>query len=218
MAELGLNREAPVLPGQQPALFRRVLLDFCELLEIREPAVLRHPGLLDDARMAHLQPPALLCGPMLLEQSDSVELGFRLGRALALATTGRLAGSVRSGGQLRPYFIAALATTRGSLRLEGPAFEGARDAIAALDAPARTRIAEVSQQLVRKYGSINLTAWARSLRRMASRLSLVMCGDLLRVGHAVADEEGQAALDDLLAFALSFEYLDISEGLRADKT
>jgi CheY-like chemotaxis protein len=218
MAELGLKSEASVLPSQQPALFRGVLVTFCDLLEIGEPAVLRHPELVGDARMAHLQPPSLLCGPTLLEQSDSVELGFRLGRALALATTGRLAGSVRSGGQLRPYFMAALAMTRGSLRLEGPAYEGARDAIAALDAPARTRIAEVSQQLVRKYGSINLTAWARGLRRMASRLSLVMCGDLLRVGRAVADEEGQLALDDLLAFALSFEQLDLSEKIRAGST
>jgi len=90
MAELGLNREASVLPSQQPAPFRGVLLTLCDLLEIREPAVLRHPGLVGDARMAHLQPPSLLCGPTLLEQSDSVELGFRLGRALALATTGRL--------------------------------------------------------------------------------------------------------------------------------
>jgi CheY-like chemotaxis protein len=218
MAELGLNSESPVSSSQQPAPFRHVLLYLCDLLEIREPAVLRHPVLLSDARMAHLQPPALLCGSTLLEQSDSVELAFRLGRALALATTGRLGGSVRSGGQLRPYFIAALATTRGSLHLEGQVFESARNAIAALAAPARTSIAEVSQQLVRKYGSINLTAWAKSLRRMASRLSLVICGDLLRVGRAVADDEGQAALDDLLAFALSFEHLDLSEQLRASST
>ncbi|MGB8297240.1 MAG: DUF4388 domain-containing protein [Polyangia bacterium] len=215
-AELGLSNAAPVPASQQPAVFRRVLRTLCDLLGIREPAVLRHAGLVGDARMAHLQMPALLCGPKLLDESDSVELGFRLSRALALATTGRLAGSARSGGQLRPYFIAALAMTRASLRLEGPAFDGARAAIADLDSPARARIAEVSQQLVRKYGSINLTAWTKSLRRMASRLSLVMCGDLLRVGRAVAEEEGQAALDDLLAFALSFEELNIGEGLPAD--
>jgi len=218
LAEMGLSNGSPVPASQQPALFRRVLLTLCDLLGIREPAVLRHPGQVGDARMAHLQTPALLCGPRLIENSDSVELGFRLSRSLALATTGRLAGSVRSGGQLRPYFIAALAMTRASLRLEGPGFEGANAAIAALDAPARARIAEVSQQLVRKYGSINLTAWTKSLRRMASRLSLVMCGDLLRVGRALAEEEGQAALDDLLAFALSFEELDIGEALSVDST
>jgi hypothetical protein len=50
---------------------------------------------------------------------------------------------------------------------------------------------------------------------MASRLSLVICADLLRVGHATAQEEGQAALEDLLAFSLSLEHLDICEEIRA---
>jgi CheY-like chemotaxis protein len=215
VAEVGLDSEAPIPPNQHPALFRPVLHYICGLLEIPEPRVLRHPGLLGDARMAHLQPPALLCGATLLKNADSLELGFRLGRALALATTGRLAGSARSGGQLRPYFMAALATARGSLRLEGPDFEGARDAIAALDAPAHTRIADVSQRVVRKYGIINLTAWTKGLGQMATHLSLVICGDLLRIGRAVAEEEGQEALDDLLAFALSFDYLDLSEEICA---
>jgi CheY-like chemotaxis protein/cytochrome c-type biogenesis protein CcmH/NrfG len=218
IAEVGLDSEAPVLPNQQPALFRPMLRYLCELLEIREPRVLPHPALLGEARMAHLQPPALLCGSTLLKNADSLELGFRLARALALATTGRLAGSVRSGGQLRPYLMAALATARGSLRSEGPAFEGARDAIAALDEPARTRIAESSQHLARKYGSINLTAWAKGLGRLALRLSLLICADLPRVGRAVAEEEGPAALDDLLAFALSFDYLDLSEEIHGSST
>lgn len=211
IAEVGLDGEAPVPSSQQPALFNPMLRYLCDLLQIREPRVLRHPTLMGDARMAHLQPPALLCGSTLLKSADSLELGFRLSRALALATTGRLAGSVRSGGQLRPYLMAALATARGSLRSEEPAFESARDAIAALDELSRARIAESSQRLARKYGSINLTAWGKGLGRLASRLSLLICADLPRVGRAVAEEEGQAALDDLLAFALSFDYLDISQ-------
>jgi CheY-like chemotaxis protein len=214
-AEMGLDSEAPVPPNQQPAPFRRVLLYICDLLQMQEPPVLRHQALLGDARMAYLQPPALLCGPMLLEHTDSVELGFRLGRALALARAGRLAGSARSGSQLHAYVVAALATGRGSPRLEGPGLESAQDAIAGLDVAARIRIAEVSQRLERRYGSINLTAWARGLSGMASRLSLVICADLLRVGHATAQEEGQAALEDLLAFSLSLEHLDICEEIRA---
>ncbi len=214
-ADVGLDDQAPVPPNQQPALFHHVLLYLCDLLQMDEPPVLCHPVLRGSARMVHMQTPALLCGSILLEHGDSVELGFRLGRALALATTGRLAGSVRSGGQLRPYVMAALATARGSLNLQEAISAGARDAIAALAAPARARITEVSQQIAGKYGAINLTAWAKGLSRIASRLSLVICGDLLRVGRSVAEEEGQAALDDLLAFALSLDYLDLCEELRA---
>jgi CheY-like chemotaxis protein/tetratricopeptide (TPR) repeat protein len=214
-ADLGLEGESPIARDLQPEPFRQVLAYLCELFDMPEPPVLRHPALLGDARMAHLQPPVLLCGTMLLEQSDSVELGFRLSRAMALGSIGRLAASARSGGQLRPFFMAALATARGSLRFEGPTFETARNAIAALDAPTRARIADLSQRLVSKYGSINLTAWTKGLGLTAARMSLLVCGDLLRVGRAVADEGGQAALDDLLAFALSLEYLDFCAELCA---
>jgi tetratricopeptide (TPR) repeat protein len=210
-----LDSGAVVSSSQQPEPFRQVLHYVCGLLEMQAPPVLCHPVPWGSARMAHLQTPALLCNSTLLEHSDSVELGFRLSRALALATTGRLAGSVRSGGQLRPFVMAALATARGSLRLQEQAFDSARDAIASLAAPARARITEVSQQLAGKYGAMNLTAWAKGLDRMASRLSLVICGDLPRVARAVAAEEGQAALDDLLAFALSFDHLDLCEELRS---
>jgi tetratricopeptide (TPR) repeat protein len=210
-----IDSGALVAASQQPGPFRSVLRNICELLGVEEPLVILHEVLLGSARMTQTQAPVLLCGPTLLKHSDSVELGFRLSRALALATTGRLAGCIRSGGQLRPYVMAALAASRGSLRFEGPEFEVARDAIAALDVPTRTRIAEISQKLARKYGAINLTAWTKGLVRMASRLSLVICGDLLRVGRAVAEEDGPAALDDLLGFALSFDHLDFAEELRA---
>jgi hypothetical protein len=77
---------------------------------------------------------------------------------------------------------------------------------------------EVSQQLARKYGSLNLTAWAKGLGRLAARLSLVVCADLLRVGRVLGEEEDRAALDDLLAFALSLDYLDLRQELRAGST
>jgi hypothetical protein len=215
---VGLDNQSAIPPSQLPEPFRQILHYMCDLLEIQAPPVLCHPVLRGSARVALLQTPTLLCGSTLLAESDSVELGFRLGRALALATTGRMAGSVRSGGQLRPYVMAALAIARGSLRVQEPALEGARNAIAALDAPARARITEVSRRLAGKYEAINLTAWGKGLGRMASRLSLVICGDLLRVGQAVAEEEGQAALDDLLAFALSFDHLDFRQEIHERKS
>jgi hypothetical protein len=214
--ELGLNEgEALLTPDKQPSLFRSTLTSMCDLLDVAEPRVFLHPAFAGDVHMAHTQPPSLMCGPGLLEQTDPIELGFRLSRALALAPLGRLAGSARSGGQLRPFFMAALATARGGLRSENPAFEAAKARVAALPAPERARIAEASQRLVREFGSINLTAWTKSLGRTATRLSLLVCGDLLRVGGALAEEEGQAALDELLSFAVSFDYLDFSEEVHA---
>ncbi len=217
--ELGLQENESLLAGHaQPSHFRAALVALCELLDLPEPRVFLHPAFAGEAHMAHSQPPALFCGRALLDQPDPVELGFRLSRALALAPLGRLAGSTRSGGQLRPFFMAALATARGGLRSENPAFEAAKARLAALPSAVRARIAESSQALVRDYGSINLTAWTKSLSQTATRLSLLICGDLLKVGSAIAETEGQVALDNLISFALSLEYLDFRGEIHASES
>jgi hypothetical protein len=48
---------------------------------------------------------------------------------------------------------------------------------------------------------------------VATRLALLITGDPLRVGRAVSEEEGPLALDDLLAFALSLDYIDLRQDL-----
>jgi hypothetical protein len=176
-------------------------------------AVISVPVLGGDARMADLRPPALLCGQLLLASGDTVELGFRLGRAMALGAPGRRAGSARSGGQMRPYFIAALALANAAGPVKGAAAQEAASAIAALDAAAQSRIFEAVQAIKQKYDNLNLSVWGRGLARVATRTSLLISGDVLRVGRAVVEEEGPAALDDLLTFALSLDYLDLRQDL-----
>jgi hypothetical protein len=181
---------------------------------VRVPeAIISLPVLGNDARMADLRPPTLLCGETLLASDDTVELGFRLGRAAGLCAPGRLAGSARSGGQMRPYFVAALALVNAAGPVQGQAAVDASRAITALGAEARSRILAAAQTIKKKYDNLNLSIWGRGLSRVATRLALLVCGDLLRVGRAVAEEEGQAALDDLLAFALSLEHLDLRQEL-----
>ncbi len=216
--ELDMGPGGAVIPQEQPAAFRQTLHAICAMLNVAEPElVLRQPDLGSQASLLHTEPVALLCGPALLESSDVVELGFRLGRALALGTPGRLAGSSRSGGELRPYFLAAMATVRGSLRPESPDDEQAWATVAALEPTARARIAEACQRIMRGQAVVNLSTWTKSLARTANRLALVICGDLLGWGRAVAKEQGQAALEDLLAFALTLDYLDLREQVASGK-
>jgi CheY-like chemotaxis protein len=213
--ELGLMESDLPLPADaQPVAFRAVLDYVCGLFQIPVPeAVISLPVLGGDARMADLRPPALLCGQLLLATEDPVELGFRLSRAMALYAPGRRAGSARSGGQMRPYFIAALALANAAGPVKGAAAQDAFEAIAALDAPEQARILEVVQAIKQKYDNLNLTVWGRGLARVATRLALLITGDLLRVGRAVVEEDGPAALDDLLVFALSLDYLDLRRDL-----
>ena len=209
--ELGLlESDVPLAQREQPAAFRQVLHYVCGLFEVGVPRdVISLPVLGGDARLADLRPPSLLCGPMLLDSEDTVELGFRLSRAMALGAPGRLAGSARSGGQMRPYFVAALALAHATAPAQGVRAQEATQAIAALDEGTRARLRDHAQKISRKYDNLNLSIWGRGLARVATRLALLISGDLMRVGRAVAEEEGPAALDDLLAFALSLEHLDL---------
>lgn len=213
--ELGLLEcDVPLPIREQPQAFRDVLWYVCGLFGIDLPeAVISLPVLGGDARLADLRPPALLCGNVLLSTDDSVELGFRLGRAMALWPPGRRAGSARSGGQMRPYFVAALALANATGPAQGPAAEAAVRAITALDAKSKARLSEAALSLKQNYDNLNLSVWGRGLARIATRLALIICGDLLRVGRAVAEEEGPAALDDLIGFALSLDYLDLRRDL-----
>jgi hypothetical protein len=149
---------------------------------------------------------------MLLATADTVELGFRLSRAIALCAPGRLAGSSRSGGQMRPYFLAALALANAAGPVQGAAVEAAK-AIAALDAIQQSRIRDAALAIMQKCDNLNLSVWGRGLARVATRLALLITGDPLRVGRAVSEEEGPLALDDLLAFALSLDYIDLRQDL-----
>jgi CheY-like chemotaxis protein len=214
-AELGLlESDLPLPVSEQPAPFREVLQYVCGLYQVDVPkAVISLPVLGGDARLADLRPPALLCGKMLLASDDTIELGFRLGRAMALWAPGRLAGSARSGGQMRPYFVAALALANATGPMQGPAALAASEAIAALDTTVKGRLLDVALAIKQNYDNLNLSVWGRGLARVATRLALIISGDLLRIGRAVGEEEGPAALDDLIAFALSLDYLDLRHDL-----
>ena len=213
--ELGLvEADVPLPVAQQPEAFREVLWYVCGLFGVDLPeAVISLPVLGGDARLADLRPPALLCGNQLLATDDTVELGFRLGRAMALWAPGRLAGSARSGGQMRPYFVAALALANATGPVQGAAALAAVGVISSLNASAKSRILQAALAIKQNYDNLNLSIWGRGLARIATRLALIISGDLLRVGRAVAEEDGPVALDDLIAYALSLDYLDFRREL-----
>jgi hypothetical protein len=77
---------------------------------------------------------------------------------------------------------------------------------------------EVGTRLQRGRKAIDLSGWVRAVGRTADRTALLLSGDLVRVGNAVAAEDGTPALEDLLAFAVSPEHLDLRDelGLKAE--
>jgi hypothetical protein len=206
------ERARPVPPAQLPAGFRKVLRYTCQSLAVQEPPVMMvDPG--GAPRMADLRPSVLLVPPDLADSSDTVELGFRLARALASSKPGRTAGVARSGRQLRPYFVALLALARGADTVPDPEANQVLQRIVAAPAGFKLVALEVAGRLQRGRKAVDLSGWIRALARTADRTGLLISGDLVRVGQAVAQDGGAGAIDDLLAFALSPEHMELREEL-----
>ncbi len=211
--DMGLFGEAPLTPQEIPEAFRRVLKYVCGVLKVPPPErVFAYDALEGDARLADTRPYAIFVGPSLLQSKDTVELGFRLGRAMSFGTAGRIAGSSRSGRQLKPFLMACMALGRKTLSPSevDPALMAQ---IEAGDPAVKVRLGELGARLVRDRSAINLSAWARGLGRTATRLGLLISGDVLRVGRIVSEEEGPEALEDYLEFVLSIEHLELREEL-----
>ena len=109
VALAGCTTQPPVLPDQMPAPFKRALRYTSEMLVMKEPGkILNVFKLENEARLADARPAVLLVGPQLLSATDPIELVFRLGRALSLNSSGRVAAVARTGRHLRPAFLAAV--------------------------------------------------------------------------------------------------------------
>lgn len=212
--DIGIEAREELETERLPDAFARVLRYVCGVLNVTPPARLyTHASLGMDARVADTRPHALLIGPALVESSDTVELGFRLGRALSFSSPGRIAGSSRSGRQLKPYLSATLAMARRTLALGDPTADEIRHRLESSPAEVRAQLFELGSKLLRDRNRLNLSAWNRALSRSADRIALLICGDLLRVGRAVAEEQGPEALDELLDFALSLDHIDLRQEL-----
>jgi hypothetical protein len=196
-----------------PPPFRRILRYVCESLHVEEPPVMMIGENVVPVRARDLRPCTLLVSPTLAQSSDTVEVGFHLARALASSKTGRIAGVCRNGRQLRPYFVALLALARGAASAPDAEATEVMGKISASPAGFKMVALEVGTRLQRGRRAVDLSGWTRALARTGDRLALLLSGDLVRVGQAVAEEGNAEALDDLLAFALSAEHLELREEL-----
>jgi CheY-like chemotaxis protein len=212
--DMGINDATPIPADQVPAAFRRALRYVSEMLVMKEPGrVFNVAKLENEARLADARPSMLLVGPELLTSTDLVELVFRLGRALSLNSSGRVATVARTGRHLRPAFLAAVTLARGSNASPEADVDELMKRIMASSTVHKLKIMDSAGRLQRGRRSMDISRWSRALTRTGTRISLLLSADLLRVGRAVEADEGAAALDDLLAFALSPEHLELRDEL-----
>jgi hypothetical protein len=115
----------------------------------------------------------------------------------------------RTGRHLRPAFLAAVTLARGASASPEADVDDLMKRIMASSTVHKLKIMDVAGRLLRARRAMDVSRWARALVRTATRVGLLLSADLLRVGRAVDLDEGAAALDDLIAFALSPEHLEL---------
>ncbi|HXU79880.1 MAG TPA: hypothetical protein VN914_00675, partial [Polyangia bacterium] len=212
--DMGLHDATPVPAEQMPAPFRKALRYASEMLVQKEPSrVFNVFKLENEARLADARPAVLMVGPQLLNATDPVELVFRLSRALSLNSSGRVAAVSRTGRHLRPAFLAAVTLARGSNASPEGDVDDLMKRIMTTSTVHKLKIMDSAGRLLRGRRSMDISRWSRALTRSGTRIGLLMSADLLRVGRIVDADEGAAALDDLIAFALSPEHFELRDEL-----
>jgi CheY-like chemotaxis protein len=203
---------APVDPADQGPDFARVLRYVCDLLGLPLPPVHRSADAGEPARLVNPVAPMLVVSDTLLQSTDTLELGVRLGRLAPYFWAGRAFGVTMSTKQLRNVLMGAMKLVAPKLQVDDPtgAIERISGRLAAASADVRERLKEVIGALTKERSSLNITRWMRGMAGSAQRLALVIGADPQLVLGAAGDQSPEA-FADLIVFSLSVAHLELRE-------
>ncbi len=168
-----------------------------------------------DVQLLPTQPFTLLVGPELIGTSETIEIAFRLGRALSFATPSRIAAASRTGRHLRPYLVACMAHGLKTVSSSEPEVLAILEKIAAAPEDIRNKLGEIGARIARERKALNLSAWTRAVRRTAARLGMVISRDVQTSARIIGEVEDIEAREALLDFAVSPEHLELRSILGA---
>jgi CheY-like chemotaxis protein/tetratricopeptide (TPR) repeat protein len=213
-SDLGVTPADRVAEAALPPTFAKVRSYLIHVLDVPRVAVAHRPDFGNEAHLGAFAEPLLLVGPELLASEDSLDLAFRLARALSFLWPGRSFAGSRPARQLRELLLAAVALGTPALAAPAsPRFAQAVRAVSALAAPARDEVAARAARLANSRPSVNLSAWAHALSRSADRVGLAVCGDVVRAAAACRQLGGEPAAASLLDWATSTEHRAAREQL-----
>ncbi len=199
-------------PKAQPAEFTRVLHYVCELLSLPLPPVHLLAGAAQPVALINPVAPVLVVNETLLNSTDTLELGVRLGRLAPYFWAGRAFGVTMHTKQLRNVLMGAMKVVAPKLKVDDPT--GAIDRISGrlgrANAEVRNRLKEVIQALTKERSSLNITRWMKGMAGSADRLALVIGADPQTVCALLADRPSES-LSDLCSFALSTAHMELRE-------
>jgi len=204
--------ENAVGPEEQPAEFARVLGYVCQLLSLPLPRVYVLADAEQPAALQNPVAPVLVVNQALLNTTDTLELGVRLGRLAPYFWAGRAFGITMNTKQLRNVLMGAMKVVAPKLKVDDPtgAIERISGRLGSSSAEVRERLKEVIGALTKERSSLNITRWMKGMAGSADRLALVIGADPQTVCSLLSDRPPNT-LSDLCIFGLSAAHMELRE-------
>jgi len=171
----------------------------------------------------NVDPPALMVGADMRSGRSQKELAFVCGRSLALMRPEfYLASAFIDTAWLKVFFRAALAITQGSIVGEDnlEAVQQMVGFMQRLPEPVQVQIRRAVENLLNSGVNPDMSAWLRNVDHTASRVGLLLCGDLRQAISCIKNEAQPLGKSDvkekvrqLIVFAISDEYFELREEL-----
>jgi hypothetical protein len=171
----------------------------------------------------NLDPAGVIVGTDMMSGRNQKELAFMVARTMALLRPEfYLASAFVDTAWLKVFFRAALAITQGSIVGEDniEAVQQMVGFMQRLPEPVKVQIVRAVQALLESGENPDLSAWLRNADHTASRVGLLMSGDLRQAISNLKNEAqplGKADVKEkvrqLIVFAISDEYFALREEL-----
>lgn len=210
---IDLSEQTPLTRATQLAI-RIVGVNEPQLYVRREDNGLRNPN---------VDPPAVLVGNDMLQAKPERELAFETARVMTLMRPEfYLASALMASEYLKVVLAAALAVRTGQIIGTDNAADAQElaHAIQRLPEQVQLQIQTAVQRLLESGRNPDVSAWLKAVDHTASRVGLLLCGDLRTASNMIKDEAHQIGkaspkdkIRELIVFAISEEYFELREEL-----
>ncbi|TVR02209.1 MAG: hypothetical protein EA398_08275 [Deltaproteobacteria bacterium] len=219
--DLGIHHRKDALALTEKTPLTRAIEDNLRVQGVAPPRIyVRTSG--SGLYPVRLPEPSLLAGQNVVGGLPPLQLAFEVARAVALLRPELALGSLFQTSELKVFLYATFTLFGIPAPNDAPADLVADYArtLAGLPAPVQNQLQRYVQGLLASGQAPNLSAWLKGVDYTASRVGMLMCGDLRQAVASVRDSATQIGkadvkerVRDLTLFGISEEYFQLREDL-----
>ncbi|MEZ4459656.1 MAG: tetratricopeptide repeat protein [bacterium] len=223
--EWGLHKKKDLLSQDEQLMFTKIYS-----YSARTQAIMPAPALYlrrDQAlgmRNGNVEPPAFVIGGDMMQGKSDRELAFTVSRQLCLARPEHyLASTPFPTEVLKLFFMAAMHITDPSLGI-GPSLGEQGEVwireIQRIPGPMLMQLSKFMKQYLAKKENPNLSEWLSAVDHTASRVGLLLCGDLQQAASCIKNDLNpigktsiKEKIREMVLFSISDEYFELRRQL-----